>query len=609
LLAAAVLVGLLGRVASIQKHITADDLDRLARQYTAFQPVMAQRGAIRTREGTVLACSVRMYNLFADPALISDTTGRLSALKDGDVATARQALAAALAPLLEKTPEEVQTQLTENVDYPNGKPRRFLWLAREVDEDFYNRFQALRTKLKEQARQAAREKDRAQALVLAHVLDGVGFVKSTKRQYPMGPLAGQVIGFANNYEGVDGLEHQLNDLLEGRPGTLATMKDAQRHTLLIQDQKFKAPGPGCDVWLTLDAVIQGVAEEELAEACTSFKAESGVAIVLEPMSGRILAMANYPTFDPAHYQDYDAKTRRNKAFDPYEPGSIFKPFIVGWAIETGVVTAKTIFDGHGGRWHDPTGRLVSDEHGYGLESVEDIVVHSSNVGMTQVGWKMGIPRLEQAVRTFGFGERTGVELPGDEKGIVTPSGQWNKGTMTSVSFGYEVAATPLQLVRAFATFPNGGYLVTPRVIEAVETAPGQLTSWEALAGPTVQRQIISARTSQTMLQIMAGVYARGTARSAASKIYTLFGKTGTAHLAIKGAGHYASNEYNASFLAGGPLRQTRLVAIVTLHKPDRTLGYFGGTVAAPACTRILERSLQYLHVPEDQPETEVAARP
>lgn len=623
---ALLLGGLFGRVLWIQKHVTPEMREKLSRQYTAVIPLVAERQPILFADGTPAALSVRMYNLFADPGFILDPERKLNPLEGEDVEKARKVLAEALAPLVEKSAAELEFEIEQNATYANGKPRRFLWLKREVDEAFYNRFLELRARLKEESRDVARSEShnkdadaRAEASrrakILYHALDGVGFVKSMKRVYPMGTLGGSIIGYANNYEGVDGMEHQLNDLLKGIPGQMYVTKDARRQTLLVQDQRFTPADDGRSVWLTINSVLQGIAEEQLKQAVDDHGAKRGTAVVMDPHSGRILALANYPFFDPAQFSSAEPDTRRNRAVtDPYEPGSIFKPFVMAWGIEKGIIKPSDVFNCHGGSFRDPTGRVVKDVHGYGVLSVSDILVKSSNVGMTQIAWKMGIPAMHEGVTKFGFGKRTGVELPGDQAGIVKSLKQWNKGTLTSVSFGYEVAATPLQLVRAYSTFANGGYLVTPRAINAVEDTPGHAVPWTDVGRLPVQQQIISTRTAETMRDIMSEVLGpRGTARSAASKVYTMYGKTGTAHVAAGAHGTegrgYGENDYDASFLVGGPSKSTRLVAIVTLHRPDRRTGHFGGTVAAPAAVAIMERSLMYLQVPGDIPAAPVKPDP
>jgi cell division protein FtsI (penicillin-binding protein 3) len=620
------LAGLLGRVVWIQKHVTGEERERLARQYTAEIPIMPDRGAILFADGTPAALSVRMYNLFADPGYILNAGGKLNPLSDAELKEARERLSEALGPLMEKPAEEVLAEITDHEFYqkrdPSGmleataRPRRFLWLAKEVDDTFYEKFVALKKEFREESQDATKSAGKlkdpalraaalAKASVLSHTLDGVGFVKSMKRVYPLGQLGGHVIGFANNYEGVDGMEHQLDFLLRGIPGSMYVTQDASRHTLLIQDQRYSGADDGRDVWLTINTVMQGIVEDELKKAIESKGADGGTAMIMDPFDGKLLAIANYPFFDPTDPKGEALVSARDKAVtDPFEPGSIFKPFIMSFAIEKHIVKPTDVFSGYNGVYHDPTGRTVRDDASYGALTVHDILVKSSNIGMTQIGWKMGTPLVYEAIRTFGFGGRTGVELPGDQKGLVPPLNQWTKGTLTSASFGYGIAATPLQLLRAFATFANGGYLVTPRIIHAVEENSGKTVTWGDVAGPSMQKQILSAATCATMRTIMIDVLGpQGTAKSAGSKIYNLYGKTGTAHIAAsgKGGGHgYAASDYNSSFLCGGPVREPRLVVIVTLHKPRH--GYFGGTVSAPAAVAIMERALMYQQVPLDWPE-------
>ena len=611
---AGALAGLLGRVAWLEQHIPQEWRDRLARQSTAVIPLMPDRGAIHMSDGTPVAMSVRMYNLFADPGYIVDPAGKLNALKDEDLGKAKDLLVQALAPLVKKPADELLFEIEKNATFADGRPRRFMWLAKEVDEDFYDRFQAMKEKLRAESREAEKLSNKSKdatvrategekASILFHTLDGVGFVKSMKRVYPLGQLGGNVIGFANNYEGVDGLEHQLDFMLRGIPGSMYVTKDASRHTLLIQDQRYNAPDDGRDVWLTMNTVMQGISQEELKRAVDEKGAETGTAVVMDPYTGRILAMANYPFLDPSDLKASPEGAQRNKTVtDPFEPGSIFKPFIMSWAIEKHVVKPTDVFFGYNGFFHDRTGRLVKDDAGYGALTVHDILVKSSNIGMTQIGWKMGSPTVYEAVKTFGFGERTGVELPGDQKGIVPALSMWNAGQLTSTSFGYGVAATPLQLLRGFATFANGGYLVTPRVINALEETSGKTIPWTDVAGAPLQHQILSAATCATMRGIMVDVLGpQGTARGAKSKLYQMYGKTGTAHIASGSGGQrghgYGKDDYNSSFLCAAPVDHPRLVLIVTLHKPRH--GYFAGTVSAPAAVAMMERCLMYLQVAPD----------
>jgi cell division protein FtsI/penicillin-binding protein 2 len=629
------LLGLAGRVAWLEKHVSPEQVRKLQGQHTATLTVMPFRGPIYFADGTEAATSVRMYNLFADPSFIADPTGKslekrklekelaelpagdpkiemirakikrceeLTAGASADAEWSKEVLAEALAPLLEMDPEDLTFELEENQTYADDvTPRRFMWLKKEVDENFHDRFMKLKAELKEQAKTAAKSKEADKARILSHALDGVGFVKSVRRVYPMQQLGAFVVGKANAYMGTDALEFAFDPMMVGKPGKMQVTKDATQHTLVVEDEMYKPADDGRAIWMTIDPVIQSIVEQELNDSCTKFKAESGCAVIMDPHTGKILAMASWPPFNPAE-PNGSLEARRNKCItDPYEPGSIFKPFIVGYALDRGLLKVTDVFNGGNGNWYDPTGRLVKDTHGCGLCTVPEVLIKSSNVCMAQIGWKIGNPALYEAVTSFEFGKRTGIELPGDQRGLVKPFAEWNNGTKTSVPFGYEIAATPLQLVRAFGAFANDGKMLTPRVVGAVEDVPGHSKKWSEIS-PGTEKQVVSAKTAQTMREIMVGVFGpHGTAKSkeAQPQLYTLYGKTGTAKLAAHGEGHYTGDQYNSSFLVGGPVAKPQLVALMAIHRPDRSLGYFGGTVSAPGAVRMMERSLVYLRVPPD----------
>ncbi len=598
---AAILLGLLGRVAYLQTHVTANDRAKLVAQHTVDEPLMARRAAIYASDSTLLAGSVRMYNLFADPGYIIDPKGTLNALQGTQERQAFILLSRTLSPLIHMPAAAIRQDISAHLRYKDGSLRRFLYLSKQRGQKFYDAFQSAKRKLHLAARRAFAKNHANRALVLYHALDGVGFTRSTKRVYPLGPLAGQVIGFANVNTGLQGLENQCNDLLRGRAGHVILVKDAGRQTLYIRHGGFRAPRDGDSVWLTLNTTMQGYAEHALDRACGQFQAVSGAAVIMDPYNGHILAMANYPPFNPADFQHSNPDFRRNRAVtDPYEPGSVIKPFTVGWAIQHHVIKMTDTFFCHDGRYRDPTGRLITDVEGYGTLTVENILVHSSNIGMTQIGWKLGIPRLYAALHAYGFGQVTGCELPGDNPGIVRPERAWTKGTLTSASFGYGIAVTPLQLARALCTLANGGYRITPRILLAVETRPGHLTSWNAIAGPPMEKRILSPATALQVRLAMEQVMLRGTGRNAISPYYRMFGKTGTANLAIAGQDRYAAHEYNATFICGSPVIHPRLIAVVSVHRPNPKYGHYGGTVAAPACSHMLQKSLLYLQVPPDQ---------
>ncbi len=611
--AAVMLVALLGRVMWLQTHVSRADVSSLRSEHEVGLNLMARRASIYTADSTLVAGSVRVYGMFADPGFIFDPQGKLSALGGRQLVAARHIMARHVSKLLDMKPSALLNWIRGQLYYPapttatsqpaaaNGPLRRFMWLKRHVGHAFYARFERLRARLWKKSRLLAREHQFKLSAEYFHALDGIGFKRSTRRVYPLGSFAGQVIGFANSHVGLDGLEAQLNSLLEGRKGKVIYVKDAADRALWVDQRGYRLPDDGMKVWLTLNTMIQGVAEEQLDKACAKFEARSGVAVVMDPRNGNILAMANYPTMNPNDYQKTPPQFRRNRAVtDPFEPGSVFKPFNLSFALFDHVVTLQTEFNCHHGRYRDPTGRLIEDVGGYGYLTVEDILVHSSNIGMTQIGWRMGIRRLCDGIHAFGFGRMTGCILPGESPGIVRPLGQWTKGTLTSASFGYGVGVTALQLARGLCAIANGGHLLTPQIISRIQTRGGRLETWAQIAGPQKSTRILPAWATNQVITAMEQVMVRGTGQYAISPLYRLFGKTGTANLAVAGQDRYHSHEYNATFIAGGPTPDPRLVCVVAVHEPNPRKGHYGGTVAGPACSHILTSALQYLQVPPDQ---------
>ncbi len=598
---AALLIGLSGRVLWLQTHVTRADTGSLQSQHDVRVTLMARRASIYTADSTLIAGSVRIYNMFADPGYIFDPQGNLNALAGAPLAASRQIMAQAVGRLLNENPQDFLAWLKSRLYYANGSLRRFIWLKRGADHTFHHRFETIKRALILRSRQALRDHHPNLAQEYFHALDGIGFILSTRRVYPLGNFAGQVIGFANSKDGLNGLEEQLNSLLVGRNGQAVYVKDAAARALWIKKKGYRLPSDGMRVWLTLDTTIQQIAQYELDKAGKAFKDRSAVAIVMNPWNGDILAMANYPPLNPNTWEKTPENFWRNRAVtDPYEPGSVFKPFNLSWALKNHVVTLNTVFDTYNGRYRDPTGRLIKDVGGWPKLTVENILVYSSNIGMTQIGWKMGIPMEYQAIHAFGFGRMTGCILPGESPGIVRPEPQWTKGMETSVSFGYGIAVTPLQLCRGLCAIANGGWLPTPQIIKAVEVSPGKLETWSQIAGPQKWEKIVPRTIEKEVRMAMEQVMVRGTGQYAISPLYRLFGKTGTANLAVAGQDGYHAHQYNATFIAGGPLPVPRLVCVVSAHEPDPHLGHYGGTVAGPACSKILTRALQYLQVPPDQ---------
>lgn len=346
------------------------------------------------------------------------------------------------------------------------------------------------------------------------------------------------------------------------------------------------------------------AEEELNGACTQFKAQRGEVILIDPYTGAILAMADwlkgYPGFNPGELSDSPQNARRNFAVtDPYEPGSTFKPFLAGPALMWGITTPQEVWPVQHGHYIAPDGRHVSDVESYSDLCTWDGLVKSSNCLMSMLAERMGNPRIYQAVTTFGFGTRTGIDLPGENGGKVRPLVKWSRFSTESVAQGYEVMVTPIQLARAFSAYANGGKLIQPHVLEGTLDVNGEVLSRAPRIPFDRLPRVISPQTVLEMRRILSDVVIRGTARGNRSPIWNISGKTGTSYISLGKAG-YSPNRYNSSFMACAPMENPRLVVVMIVHDPGTAL-HFGGNVAAPAACRLLERALTYMDVPPSPP--------
>jgi cell division protein FtsI (penicillin-binding protein 3) len=429
-------------------------------------------------------------------------------------------------------------------------------------------------------------------------LPGVGFTPSNVRYYPMGSIAAHVLGGVGaDGNGLEGVELKFNKMLAGRDGSKRTLKDARRRPIFVDADDYIPARHGQHLLLTIDANIQTIAEQELAGACDDYQAKSGECVVLDPTTGEVLALANWPTFNPQALGDAPADNRRNNALvSPYEPGSTLKPFLVGPAMAAKLTRPGEIFSTGGASWPAGYGhRIIRDVHGYAKLALWDVLVKSSNIGMCMLSQRMGNRGLYDALKSWRFGERTGIELPGEDSGLVNAFRKWNRFSTESIAQGYEMRVTPLQLARGMCAFANGGKLVDPRVVRGTIDAEGAIKPNAAATTPTKFPQVIDESTAAQVRRILCDVMIRGTASKARSSVYNLFGKTGTAHSAVNGK--YNEDNYTSSFIGGGPYENPRLVIAMIIHDPDKSKAHFGGTVAAPAASAVLERALQYLQVP------------
>jgi cell division protein FtsI (penicillin-binding protein 3) len=534
----------IARLVQIQLVRHGEYVVKAARQQERTLSLQPVRGSIIDRRGRVLAESVAAESIYADPQAI------------GDRDQTAKALASVAA--LQMDARELKARLTSG----GG----FVWIARQLPLE-------------------------GAAAVKALKLPGVYFLEEHRRSYPRAMLAANVVGYVGlDGEGLGGIEHSFDSQVHGRAGRVTLLRDARRGMYLVGGQGPNRPVDGNDVVLTIDAVVQFIAERALTRATEQYRAASGVAIVMDPRDGRILAMASNPTFDPNQFRDFSPDDRRNRAVqDMYEPGSTFKIVTASAGLEEGVVTPSQILDCGDG--FIQIGNTQIHEHGhnrYGLITFEDVMVHSSNVGAIRVGLALGQERFYSYIRRFGFGERTGVTLPGEAQGRVRRTQQWSQLSNASMSIGQEIGATPLQVLSAIATVANGGVRVAPRIVEKVTDSKGTTIYTPPQAAPV---RVISERTAAVLNEILKAVVAKGTGAPAALAEHVVAGKTGTAQKA--GRGGY-TDKVVASFGGYVPADRPQLAILVVIDEPKGA--EYGGTVAAPAFKEIAESTLRYLGV-------------
>ncbi len=560
------LSGMIGRVAYLETYGRERTINSADRQQHVMEKLVSRRGCIYDANGCLMAGTIQTQTLYVDPKFLYDwyqTDGKSLATMDEDIRR--------LAKLIDKDPFELSQTLSEKYD------TRFLKIAENLDE------------------QAVEE-------ILKLNIPGIGVQPQNQRYYPMGSIAAHLLGGVGKDDqgqaekGLEGLELRFNKELAGKDGSQRVLKDARRRALAVAAEDYFPPQHGQHLILTIDSCIQMIAEQELARTCNEFKAQRGEVVVMDPKTGDVLALANWPTFNPQNLDDSQQEVRRNRCLtDPYEPGSTFKPFIAGPALKQGITKVSEVFPVHGPHYVTSYGRKVTDVHGYDQLAFWDVLVKSSNIGMCMLGERMGNQKLYNAMRSFGFGHTTGIELPGEDPGRVNPLAKWTKYSTESVSQGYEVMVTPLQLCRAFCAYGNGGHLVSPRIVKGTLTPDGQIASRTQTTSLQLMPSVLDPTTALEVRRVLCDVVVRGTATKARSKTWNIFGKTGTAHIST-GKGGYSDSKFTSSFMAGAPFEDPKLVVTMIIHEPDKAIAHYGGAVAAPGATKLIERSLAYLQV-------------
>jgi cell division protein FtsI (penicillin-binding protein 3) len=491
------------------------------------------RGTIYDAQGRELAVSIQVDSLYAVPPEIEDSA----------------AVAADLARLV---PDLDAARLSRQL----ASGREFVWLARKLDLAVADKIRALGYK-------------------------GLYFLPETKRYYPMGELAAQVLG----YVGTDNHDREIT----GRPGKRTVLRDAKQGTLAAPYLASAEPEPGHDLYLTLDATVQHIAERELAKAIEARHAKRGSAIFVDPATGGILAMASYPSFDPNDFASYPGESWRNRAIaDVYEPGSTFKIFTAAVALEAGVTREDERIDCGMGQillFRGARDIRVHDHEKFGMLTFAEVIAHSSNIGVIRVAQRINDRRFAQNLRDFGFGRQTGIDLPGESGGILRAVERWGLLDKDYIAFGQGISVTPMQLVAATAAVANGGTLLTPHMVAAVSRGEARVAKYPA---PPVAGHPVSAATAGRLTRLLEGVVINGTGRSAAIKGYRVAGKTGTAQIPLHGGYH----GYLPSFVGFAPADRPALVGLVAIAEPQGN-EYYGAQVAAPAFGAITRQVLLY----------------
>ncbi len=430
------------------------------------------------------------------------------------------------------------------------------------------------------------ENQRAQA-VSNLGLPGISFIEESKRFYPQGELASHVIGFAGvDNQGLEGIEVSMDHYLQGQPGRLSTERDALGQNIPQGIDRYIPPQDGHDIYLTIDQVIQYIAERELENALNQHEAQGGTVIVLDPKLGEILAMANSPNFDPNNFQAYPSSSWRNAAItNSFEPGSTFKIITMASALDEGVVNMEDVFFDPGQIRVGPETISCWRDRGHGTLNFIEVVESSCNPGFVQVGNRLGVENFYKYIQAFNFGNRLGIDLPGEARGLVYDYEDLGPVEMATMTFGHGIAVTPLQMVMATGAIANGGKLLEPRLVREVRDSDGNLVE---NFGPKVLRQVVSEETAEMTLALLASVVASGTGAQAQIPGYEIGGKTGTAK-------HYGKEAYDSSFVGVVPIDDPQLVILVVLYEVT-SYPYYAGEIAAPVFREIASDAIRYMEL-------------
>lgn len=543
------------RLVYLQVYQRAELADRAERQQERVVKLASKRGTIYDRMGRELAVSLDVDSVYGVPSGIDNP----------------RRLARHLSTILRKDPHTLEKKLLGD--------KHFVWLSRKIEPERAQKVKALGNK-------------------------EIGLRVESRRFYPNKTLAGPVLGFLGmDNKGLEGIELAYDKTLRGVSGWVLAEKDAMGRTVFPGGSGFqyKLPKPGHDILLTIDEVIQHIAEKELDNALATAHAKGGVCLVMNPQTGEVLALSvrsganGRQPFNPNEPQRSKAAEWRNRAVtDAYEPGSIFKPFLAAAALEEKIIHPLELVDCSAGEIH-VADRVIRDAHENGVLTFTDVIAESSNVGTIKVALRLGKERFARYITAFGFGKKTDVDMPGEISGQFKDTDLWSGVTIGSIAIGQEIGVTPIQMATAYCALANGGVLMKPYIVSEIVDPDGEEGK---KFQPQAVGRVITAETCAKVDKMLQRVIENGTGEKARLAGYTAAGKTGTAQKIDQKTGRYSHKEYVSSFVGFAPASAPRLVILVMVDSPEGA-DYYGGSVAGPVFKAVAEQSLAYLQVAPD----------
>jgi len=541
-------VVIVGRLFFLQVIQADQGAEQVKRQQERSMTLNADRGRITDRNGKSLALNMEVPSLFAMPGSIPHPAQ-----------TAKK-----LAPLVNLS----VSRLTKTLKNKHS----FVWIKRQLDKTSAQAIEGLS-------------------------LPGVHTIEETRRFYPKGLLLAHALGFAGiDNQGLEGIELRYDPYLKGQNSLRSLQRDALGHLLVPVGLRNRPPSHGHHLSLTIDEVIQYIAEQELEKALDRTGAKRGMILIMEPRTGAMLAWALRPSFNPNHLRHLSPDRWRNRAItDPYEPGSTLKIVTAAAALEKGIVDPGTLI--YGGEGSMPiAGTVIHDPAKSGWMTFSEVITHSSNVGIIKTAISLGKIHLYHSLRAFGFGEKTHIDLPGESGGILKTPEHWGSRTLASIAIGQEIAVTPLQLITAMSSIANGGWLLQPYLVSEIHDSSDTLIFQRT---PKVKRRPISHKTAKTLTHLLENVVRNGTGKRAQVSGYTVAGKTGTAQKFDKETGRYSSSKLIGSFVGFIPSENPVLTILVILDEPKTKA--WGGVIAAPVFAHVAERVLRHMGITPFKP--------